>query len=95
MIKHTNRINKLYKLGLDSYEMFDEHDRIINALWKEVLTEEGYEWLFWYLYEKNGISGKPKKYLEATDKDGTEICYNLISIYKFLVKEGYFKSIAK
>ena len=67
MIKHTNRINKLYKLGLDSYEMFDEHDRIINALWKEVLTDEGYDWLSWYLYEKNGISGKPKKYLEATE----------------------------
>lgn len=95
MIAHNKRINSLYKLGVDTYETFDEHDRIVAFLWKEVLTDFGYDWLSWYLYEKGGISGKPKKSLNAKDSDGTEICYNLKSTYNYIKKSGYFKSIEK
>ena len=95
MIDQNKRINSLYKLGVDTYETFDEHDRIVSLLWKEVLTEFGYEWLSWYLYEKNGISGSPRKELNATDSDGSEICYNLKSTYDYIKKSGYFKSIDK
>ena len=91
MISQTKRINALYKLGIDSYSTFDEHDRIVNALWKEILTEEGNDWLSWYLYEKDGITGKPKSFMTANDEDGTEICKNIKGVYEYLVKYEYFK----
>lgn len=95
MIKQSKRINKLYDLGLDIHEVLDEHDRIVDGLWKEVLTTEGYDWLSWYLYDKNGITGKPKDNLEAKDENGDNICYNLLSTYNYLKKSGYIKSINK
>ena len=89
-IAHHNRILALSKLKVDLVELFDEQDKAVQLLWQEVLTEFGYDWLSWYLYEKGGISGKPRKDLKAWDKEKKEICKNIRSLWKYLIKEEYF-----
>ena len=48
-------------------------------------------WMGWYLYDKNGISGKPNKDIKAHDLD-KEICRNLKELHKYLVDSKYFKN---
>ena len=90
-IAHTNRVQALYDLKLDLIETFEEQETAIDLLWKELLTEFGYDWLNWYLYEKNGISGQPRPDLSAFDDNEKEICKHLKGLWKYLTKEKYFK----
>ena len=89
-IAHSQNINKLYDMGINLIEAFDEQEKVIDALWKKVLTANGDEWLGWYLYEKDGISGKPKKNMKAHDGD-VEICKDIKGLYEYLSKQKYFK----
>lgn len=89
-IAHHNRIQALYKLRVDLIDTFTEQDKIVDLLWQEVLTEFGYDWLMWYLYEKNGVSGEPRADLQAWDDEKNEICKDVKGLYDYLVKENYF-----
>jgi hypothetical protein len=89
-IAHSQKIDNLYKLKIDLLEAFDEQEKVIDLLWKQVLTTNGDEWLGWYLYEKDGISGKPKKDFKAHDGD-VEICKDVKGLYDYLSKNKYFK----
>ena len=89
-IAHSQKIDNLYKLKIDLLEAFDEQEKVIDLLWKQVLTADGDEWLGWYLYEKDGISGKPRKDFKAHDGD-VEICKDVKGLYEYLSKNKYFK----
>lgn len=89
-IAHSQNIDKLCDMGINLIQAFDEQEKIIDALWKQVLTADGDEWLGWYLYEKNGISGKPRKDMKADDGD-VEICKDVKGLYDYLSKQKYFK----
>ena len=89
-IAHSQKMDKLYKLNINLIEAFDEQEKVIDALWKKVLTTNGDDWVSWYLYEKNGISGKPKKDFKAHDGD-VEICKDIKGLYDYLNKNKYFK----
>ena len=89
-ISHSQKIQKLYNLKINLLEAFDEQDKVIDSLWKQVLTADGDDWLGWYLYEKDGISGKPRKDLKAHDGD-VEICKDIKGLYDYLSKQKYFK----
>jgi len=89
-IAHSQKMDKLYKLNINLIEAFDEQEKVIDALWNKVLTENGKDWLSWYLYEKDGISGKPKKNMKAHDGD-VEICKDVKGLYDYLSKNKYFK----
>ena len=93
MIKHTKRLRKLYELKVDLVDAFEEYDQVINLLWENILTEYGMDWLSWYLYEKDGISGKPRKDIQAWDEGGKEICKNLKNLHSFLVENSYFRTL--
>ena len=89
-IAHSQNIDKLCDMGINLIEAFDEQEKVIDALWNKVLTENGKDWLSWYLYEKDGISGKPKKDMKAHDGD-VEICKDVKGLYDYLSKNKYFK----
>lgn len=91
-VAHRNRIQALYKLKVDLIETFDEQDKAIELLWQEVLTEHGYDWLSWYLYEKDGISGKPREHLSAWDEEKNEICKDAKGLWEYLKRENYFRA---
>ena len=89
-IAHRKRVQALYKLKVDLIETFDEQYKVVDLLWQEVLTEFGYDWLMWYLYEKNGVSGEPRADLQAWDDEKNEICKDVRGLWEYLIKEEYF-----
>jgi hypothetical protein len=89
-IGHNNKMDEIYKCKIDLLDVMDDIQRAVEVLWGELLTEDGAGWLNWYLYEKDGISGKPREDLTADD-NGVEICKDLKGLHEFLVKEDYFK----
>jgi len=91
MIKQNAKIHSAYDLKIDLIDFYDESDKTVHLLWSSILNEYGLDWLNWYLYEKNGISGTPDKKLTAHDLDGTEICKNVKGLYQYLTKYKYFK----
>lgn len=91
-IAHHKKIMDLCKLGVDLIETLEEQSKTIELLWQEVLTEFGYDWLCWYLYEKSGISGEPRVDLQAWDDEKNEICKDVRGLWEYLIKEEYFIS---
>lgn len=92
MVAHHKIVNQAYKLNIDLIDFCDTQATTINALWCQVLTIEGKDWLDWFLYEKDYIEdGIGRKELEAWDDDGVEICQNLKGLYDYLTKNNYFK----
>jgi hypothetical protein len=91
-IAHHKKIMDLCKLGVDLIETLEEQSKTIELLWQEVLTEFGYNWLCWYLYEKNGITGKPRKSMKAWDDDhgDEEVCKDVRGLWEYLIKEEHF-----
>jgi hypothetical protein len=90
-VAHHKKIQALCRLKVDLIEAFDEQDKALQLLWQEVLTEYGYDWLSWFLYEKDGVSGKPREDLTAWDEEKGEICKDLKGLWEYLTKEEYFK----
>ena len=88
MISLHERTLQLSKLDVNLIEYGDPYDKLISILWENILTEEGHEWLSWYLYDKNGISGNPNDDLKAYDND-VEICKNLEDLHSYLVNNNY------
>jgi hypothetical protein len=57
----------------------EPYQYIIDLLLKETFTPEGYDWISWFLYEREGFSGTTEK---AWDNDNNEICYDIPSLWK-------------
>lgn len=92
MVKHNNKLRRLNsEFKLDMVEMFEEHNTLIEMLWNEVLTDNGLDWVSWYLYDKDGISGKLRGDINAYD-GGVEICRDLRGLYNYLWDNKYFKN---
>lgn len=83
---------KLYKLGIDLIEINDPLELVISELWAELLTNEGYNWLSWFLYEYYWISGDPKLEIKAWDEEGTEIIKTTEELHEYLTVNSYFRA---
>lgn len=92
LIVMHQRTSEAYNLKIDIIDYHEPYEKAIYMLWDQILTEPGLDWLSWYLYEKNGISGKPRKDLTAYDENKKEICKNLKNLHSFLVENSYFRS---
>jgi hypothetical protein len=68
-----------YQLGIDLIE----HDSVFShATWLAIRAHYGKdasEWIEWFVYERESLSGEIYK---AWDKDGTEICDTVESLWK-------------
>lgn len=68
-----------YQLGIDLVEF---ETQTTYALWlviKAHYGEAGADWISWFLYDKQSISGE---ILKAHDSDGNEICDTIESLWK-------------
>ena len=90
MVSHHIKVSKAYDLNIDLLDFGNEQEGVIDALWNQILTIKGLDWFNWFLYEKDGISGKPKKDMKAHDGK-KEICKDLKGIYDYLTTQKYFK----
>ncbi len=95
MVVHQKKMDDLYELNIDIFDFNNTQEVIIDSLWSEILTEDGKDWLDWFLYEKRYIQdGKGRKDLKAW-KHEKEVCKNLKGLYNFLKTENYFKICQK
>lgn len=76
--KSRDRTHSAYQLGIDLMNYDEDYHITIGILLKEVFQEEGYDWISWFLYERNSFNGK---ILSATDAEGNEICHNIESLW--------------
>lgn len=90
VVNHKN-VGKAYDIKLDIIEFTDDYSRVINLLLSVILTEDGLDWFYWFLYEKDGIEGKIKKDMKAYDENKKEICKNVKGLHEYLTKNKYFK----
>ena len=65
-----DRIDTLSSMGLDIFDspLIEYGNKMFERLIKAYFTEEGAEWVFWWLYEKDGDPG-----MKAWDKNHNEI----------------------
>ena len=90
MVSHHIKVSKAYDLNIDLLDFGNEQERLISILLGHILTVEGLDWFDWFMYEKDGISGKPKKDMKAHDSK-KEICKNLKGLHDYLTTQKYFK----
>jgi len=77
-----DKTQTLYSLGVDIIEYSDEYESIISKILTEYYTEEGYDWISWYLYEKFPPGSDEE--LKAYDSSGKEICNNYESLWELV-----------
>lgn len=83
--KADQRNDALYKVGIDAIEYSDIYHDIITRLFKEIFTEDGWEWIAYYLYEIPLF--KDKKEFYATEADGSPIYLrNVEELYNYVLK---------
>lgn len=82
-----NRSQELYKLSIDLIEYDNTYHEVINSLLVQLYGEEGYDWVMWYFYDCDFGA----KDMEARDKDGNRICYDVESLWKYL-EENYSRT---
>lgn len=68
--KKDDTISLLYPY-VDLTNITEGYEQIISTLFKCYFGKEGYDWISWFLYEKQG-----REDMRAWDKDGNEICRN-------------------
>jgi hypothetical protein len=82
--KARKRCGDLYDSEIDLIKYNDLYYKIIDNLMSSVFTDEGKDWIDWYLYERIGFSGNVNP---ATDKNGNPICYDIKSLWKVVKTE--------
>jgi len=81
-IKTLQEISKkFYDLGLDLSNVEDGYSKIITNLLGSHYSEEGLEWIEWFLYERILLNGEINI---AEDVDGNSICYDVKSLWLFV-----------
>lgn len=78
----SKKTNSLYSLGVNIIEYTDNYESIITNLLTEYYTEEGYDWISWYLYEKFPPGSDQE--LKAYDEDKNEICKDYQGLWELV-----------
>jgi len=91
MVKHWKGVDKCYNIGIDIADFLDTQERLVNALWLKILTEEGHDWFNWFMYEKDYISDGVGRADFTASADGKPICEDLEGLYNYLTENNYFK----
>ena len=74
----SNKIDKLYYLGIDLINFSDDSNEVIDILFKVYYGKEGADWIDWYLLERDPDGDQ----FQAIDKDANPICYDDISLWE-------------
>ena len=77
--EQSERSFKLAEMGVDLINYEDAYANAITLLLRAYYGADGEDWISWYLYERESLSGE---ILQAWDKEGNEICYDIPSLWK-------------
>lgn len=86
--KTYDHANILYSYGIDITEVTDNLHTIISDLLGIIFTDDGKDWIDWFMYEKE--FGK-REDLKAWDENKNEIAYDIKSLYELLINEYLIK----
>lgn len=82
-----NFSDKLSEVGLEIFETpaYEVGGFLFDKLLEAYFTEEGCDWIVWYMFEKRPNPDK----IHATDEDGKEICNNIDELWD--IAKDYLK----
>jgi hypothetical protein len=86
--KSDENTDVLYRHGVDVTDIMDHLHSVIGRLLCCVFTDEGKDWIEWFMFEKE--FGK-RDDLKAWDANKNEIAYDIKSLYELLINEYYNK----
>lgn len=77
----NSRCFKLSEMGIDiaDSDIVSNAECIAMAIFKENYTDEGIDWIMWWVYEK---AGDPD--IKAHDEEGKEIISTLDELYEYV-----------
>lgn len=82
LLKHQeNKSTDLLKLGIDTFNYEESYISVITLLLRAYYGKDGEDMISWFLYERESHTGE---ILQAWDKDGSEICYDIPSLWKYV-----------
>ena len=71
-----------YKLGIDLMFFEENYEKVIDQLFKVAFNSDQLGWVDWFLYEREGINGKPNKAWKKVGRKKVEICYDIDSLWE-------------
>ena len=86
--KSSDKVNLLYRNGIDITEVLDPLHSIIEDLLGLIFNDNGQDWIEWFIYEKE--FGR-REDMKAWDEKQNEIVYDIKSLYQLLMDEYYTK----
>ena len=81
IISQQEKSHTLYKMGIDLMGHEESYQETVSLLLRAYYGADGADWIDWYIYEREGISGNIN---DATDADGNPICYDIPSLWRFV-----------
>ena len=91
IIEENNKCcDDLNKLGIqiDNFILWENSGVLYDYILEKEYTEEGIDWIFWWLYDYPKLKEKESNKPHAWDKDGNPIKLDSIDdLYYFLEKE--------
>jgi hypothetical protein len=80
---YQDKFSKLYNLGVDLTHINDEYYSHVVKPLMEAQFGDKLEMVEWFLWERNETWGKKA----ATDREGNPICYDIPSLYEYVMEE--------
>lgn len=77
--KGSAALDTAYKANVDLYNFTEPYDATISLLLQAYYGKEGYEWISWFVWEKDGNDE-----MKAYDKDGNEICKTVKDLWEIV-----------
>jgi hypothetical protein len=82
------RSHELYKLGVDLMQYDENYEHAIDELFKASFNPDQLGWIDWYLYEREGLSGKKNKAYKKVGRKKVEICHTIDSLWETVCEAG-------
>lgn len=84
----TSKVDLLHKEGIDliNSDFFDYPCRLFDKILDISFTDEGTDWIDWYLYERNPNSKEPQAWDDCNNPIKTETLDDLWELVKNYVK---------
>jgi len=82
------RSREMYKLGVDLMNYEENYEHAIDELFRAAFNTDQLGWIDWYLYEREGMSGKINKAYKKVGRKKVEICHAIDSLWETVNDAG-------
>ena len=83
---YSDKISELHDMGFDfyegKYELVSDVDKIIDIALSSHYTEQGTDWINWFIYETDF----GQRDMQGRDENDKPICYDVESLHEYIEK---------